>query len=115
MSAALDALIESPELARTLSNNARARHAEEFTWEHVAGQYEELLLRFLPTDKVRKRFRRGTLMIRVGVVGIGKMGISHLSILGAHPDVEIAGVCDKSSYALSVIGKYSGFPTYRLC
>ena len=51
-------------------------------------------------------------MIRVGVVGVGKMGISHLSILGAHPDVEIAGVCDKSGYALSVIGKYSGFPTY---
>ena len=51
-------------------------------------------------------------MIRVGVVGIGKMGISHLSILGAHPEVEIAGVCDKSTYALSVIGKYSGFPTF---
>jgi predicted dehydrogenase len=51
-------------------------------------------------------------MIRVGVVGIGKMGISHLSILGAHPEVEIAGVCDQSSYALSVIGKYSGFPTF---
>lgn len=51
-------------------------------------------------------------MIRVGVVGIGKMGISHLSILGAHPKVEIAGVCDKSSYALSLIGKYSGFPTF---
>ena len=58
VSVALDALIESRELARTLGNNARARHSEEFTWEHVAGQYEELLLLFLPTDKVRKRFRR---------------------------------------------------------
>lgn len=51
-------------------------------------------------------------MTRIGVVGAGKMGISHLSILGAHPDVEIAGVCDQSSYVLSVLGKYSGFPTY---
>ena len=51
-------------------------------------------------------------MIRVGVVGVGKMGISHLSILGAHPDVDIAGVCDQTNYVLSVIGKYSGFPTY---
>ena len=51
-------------------------------------------------------------MIRVGVVGVGKMGMSHLSILGAHPDVDVAGVCDQSSYVLSVIGKYSGFPTY---
>jgi hypothetical protein len=26
---------------------ARARHAAEFTWEHVAGQYEQLLLKTL--------------------------------------------------------------------
>ena len=28
---------------RALATAARARHAAEFTWEHVAGQYEELL------------------------------------------------------------------------
>ena len=34
-----------------LGHAARRRHAEEFTWEHVAGQYEELLLSLLPTGR----------------------------------------------------------------
>ncbi len=31
---------------------------------------------------------------------------------GAHPDVEIGGICDSSGYILSVLGKYTGMPTY---
>jgi len=31
-----------------MSAASRERHAEEFTWEDVAGRYEELLRRFLP-------------------------------------------------------------------
>lgn len=57
--AALEALLGSPDLARAMGESARARHAEEFTWEHVAGQYEQLLLRFLPDDGARRRFWRG--------------------------------------------------------
>ena len=51
-------------------------------------------------------------MIRVGVVGLGKMGMSHLSIFRAHPQVELAGVCDSTGYLLSVLGKYTGVATY---
>lgn len=51
-------------------------------------------------------------MIRVGIIGIGKMGISHLAILGAHPDVEVVGVCDTSKMMIDAIEKYSGFPCY---
>lgn len=51
-------------------------------------------------------------MISVGVVGLGKMGISHLAMLNAHPDVEVRGVCDTSGYLLSVLGKYSGLRTF---
>jgi len=51
-------------------------------------------------------------MIRVGIIGIGKMGISHLAILGAHPDVEVVGVCDTSKMMIEVIEKYSGFPCF---
>jgi scyllo-inositol 2-dehydrogenase (NADP+) len=51
-------------------------------------------------------------VIRVGVVGMGKMGLSHLSIFRAHPQVELAGICDSNSYLLSVLGKYTGVPTY---
>ncbi|THG30553.1 Gfo/Idh/MocA family oxidoreductase [Glaciibacter flavus] len=47
-------------------------------------------------------------MIRVGVVGLGKMGLSHLSILGAHPQVTIVGVADASGYLVDVLSKYTG-------
>lgn len=51
-------------------------------------------------------------MVRTGLVGLGKMGISHCSILGAHPDVELAGVCDASTFHLMVLEKYSPFPCF---
>lgn len=35
--------------------------------------------------------------IRVGVVGLGKMGLLHASILNVIPDVKLVAVCDKSS------------------
>lgn len=37
-------LTESATLVERLGTAARRRHAEEFTWEHVAGQYEDLLV-----------------------------------------------------------------------
>jgi predicted dehydrogenase len=51
-------------------------------------------------------------MIRVAVVGIGKMGLSHQAIVNSHPDVELAAVCDASVYALRVLKKYTGVRTY---
>ncbi|CAG7606997.1 Gfo/Idh/MocA family protein [Leucobacter soli] len=51
-------------------------------------------------------------MIRLAVVGVGKMGLSHLSILGAHPQVRIEAVCDTSGYLLDVLGKYTGVTGY---
>lgn len=51
-------------------------------------------------------------MVRTALIGAGKMGISHLSILGAHPDVEVVGISDTSKMVLDVIQKYSPFPCY---
>jgi scyllo-inositol 2-dehydrogenase (NADP+) len=51
-------------------------------------------------------------MTRVGVVGLGKMGLSHLSMFNAHPDLEVAGICDPTGYLLSILGKYTGLQTY---
>jgi predicted dehydrogenase len=51
-------------------------------------------------------------MIKVALVGAGKMGLSHLSILGSHPDVEIVGVCDTSKMVMDVIDKYTSFPIF---
>jgi predicted dehydrogenase len=51
-------------------------------------------------------------MIKIALIGAGKMGLSHLAILGAHPDVEIAGVADTSKMVTDVLEKYSGFKTF---
>jgi len=51
-------------------------------------------------------------MTKVALIGAGKMGISHLSILGAHPDVEVVGVSDTSKMVLDVFKKYSAFPCF---
>lgn len=51
-------------------------------------------------------------MIKVAVVGLGKMGLSHHAVVNAHPDVEVVGICDSSSYVLGVLKKYTGIPTY---
>jgi len=40
------------------------------------------------------------------------MGISHLAILGAHPDVQVVGVADTSKIVTDVLEKYSGFECF---
>ena len=39
----ISTLLGSPDQRRTLAAASRSRHLTEFTWEHVAGQYENLL------------------------------------------------------------------------
>lgn len=51
-------------------------------------------------------------MVKVALIGAGKMGLSHLSILGAHPSVEIVGVCDTSKMVVEVLGRYSGYKCF---
>lgn len=51
-------------------------------------------------------------MVKVGVIGLGKMGLSHFSIIRAHAGVEVVGVCDSTNYVLDIIGKYTGVTTY---
>ncbi|GEP39791.1 hypothetical protein NPS01_34540 [Nocardioides psychrotolerans] len=51
-------------------------------------------------------------MVKVGIIGLGKMGLSHYSIINAHEDVEVVGVCDSSGYVLDVLNKYTGVDTF---
>jgi predicted dehydrogenase len=51
-------------------------------------------------------------MVNVGLIGAGKMGISHLAILGAHPSVKVVGVCDTSKMVIEALEKYSSFPCF---
>ena len=43
--------------------------------------------------------------LRVAVVGLGKMGILHASILNTLPNVEVAALCDKSYFLRKFISK----------
>ena len=51
-------------------------------------------------------------MIRTAMVGLGKMGLSHLSILRAHPDIDLVAGCDSSAYLTDILTKYSGLKCY---
>lgn len=51
-------------------------------------------------------------MVRIGIVGLGKMGLSHLSMIRAHPDVTVDAVVDSAGYILDVLAKYTGLPAY---
>ncbi|WP_307724420.1 Gfo/Idh/MocA family protein [Pseudoduganella lurida] len=51
-------------------------------------------------------------MIRLAVVGLGKMGLSHHAMINAHPRVKVAAVCDAAGYVLDVLNKYTGVRTY---
>ncbi|HEX4130062.1 MAG TPA: Gfo/Idh/MocA family oxidoreductase [Pirellulales bacterium] len=51
-------------------------------------------------------------MLKLAVVGLGKMGLSHLAIINAHPGVRVAAVCDPASYVLDVLNKYTGVTTF---
>jgi predicted dehydrogenase len=46
-------------------------------------------------------------MLRAGVIGLGKMGISHYSIFNTHPDVKVVGVCDTSGFITGCLSKLS--------
>jgi predicted dehydrogenase len=52
-------------------------------------------------------------MIRAGLIGVGKMGISHMAILGANQAVEMAAICDSSSYVTSALRKHTGVESFK--
>jgi predicted dehydrogenase len=52
-------------------------------------------------------------MIKGAIIGLGKMGLSHAAIVGAHPDVDMVAVCDTSSLVLDTFNKFSKVKTYN--
>ncbi len=51
-------------------------------------------------------------MVRLALIGMGKMGISHLAIMRAHPGAELVAVCDTTRYMLDVLAKCTGLKVY---
>ena len=52
-------------------------------------------------------------MIRVGIIGLGKMGLSHYAILNVHPDVDLVAACDSSGMILSALNRFSQVQTFK--
>ena len=51
-------------------------------------------------------------MLRAAIIGLGKMGLSHQSMVNVHPQLTLISVCDSSGYVLDVLSKYTGVKTY---
>lgn len=52
-------------------------------------------------------------MIRTGIVGLGKMGISHYAILNAHPDVNLVAITDTNTFLTSALKKYAKVQVFK--
>lgn len=50
--------------------------------------------------------------VRVGVVGLGKMGLSHFAMINAHPDVETIA-CDGAGFMVDVLSRNISVPVYK--
>jgi predicted dehydrogenase len=51
-------------------------------------------------------------MLKAGIIGLGKMGISHAAIVGPHKDADLVAVCDTSSLVLDGFKKFTNFRAY---
>ena len=50
--------------------------------------------------------------VRIGVVGLGKMGLSHFAMVNAHPRVETIA-CDGAGFMVDVLGRNIDATIYR--
>lgn len=51
-------------------------------------------------------------MLKAGIIGLGKMGISHAAIVSPHKDVDLVAVCDTSSLVLEAFKKFTQVRVY---
>jgi predicted dehydrogenase len=51
--------------------------------------------------------------VKVGIVGAGRMGITHYSIVNSHPSVEVVAVVDTTPLVSSMLEKYLRVRTYK--
>lgn len=51
--------------------------------------------------------------IKVGIIGAGRMGVTHYSILASHPNIEVVAVADPSGLTTSLLEKYLKIQTFK--
>ena len=52
-------------------------------------------------------------MIKAGVIGLGKMGLSHCGIIGGLSNVHLQAVCDTSKLVIKAFEKYTKADCYK--
>ena len=50
--------------------------------------------------------------VRTAMVGLGKMGLSHLAIVRAHPEIDLVAGCDATAYLTDILEKHAGLKCY---
>ncbi|CAH0999529.1 Inositol 2-dehydrogenase/D-chiro-inositol 3-dehydrogenase [Neolewinella maritima] len=50
--------------------------------------------------------------LRAGIIGLGKMGLSHAAIVGAQPHVDLVAICDTSAIVTNAFKKYGRATIY---
>ncbi|MEO1234169.1 MAG: Gfo/Idh/MocA family oxidoreductase [Myxococcota bacterium] len=51
--------------------------------------------------------------VRTGIVGLGKMGISHYAILNAHPDVDLVAITDTNPFLTTALKKHAKVEVFK--
>ncbi len=51
-------------------------------------------------------------MLKGGVIGLGRMGITHYAILNPHPDVQFTAACDASKFMLKNFKRYTSLALF---
>ncbi len=51
-------------------------------------------------------------MLKGGIIGFGRMGLTHFTILNNHPDVQFTAVCDASKLMRKNISQFMGLKTF---
>jgi scyllo-inositol 2-dehydrogenase (NADP+) len=51
--------------------------------------------------------------IKIGIIGMGRMGITHYSIINSHPEVVVESVADPSGLILTMMHKYLTVKTFK--
>jgi predicted dehydrogenase len=52
-------------------------------------------------------------IIKIGIIGAGRMGITHYSIIHSHPQVNVVAVADPSALILTMMSKYLSVKTFK--
>jgi len=51
--------------------------------------------------------------IKIGIIGAGRMGITHYAIINSHPDVQVESVADPAGLVTTMMNKYLPVKTFK--